>query len=335
MTGEGGGPADHRPFRPVPGPPIRWAEAFGTRFIVFVDCEEEFDWYAPLDRVHRATTAMSAFPEAHRRFAERGVALTCMADFPIATDPLSVDILKQVIADGRSVVGAQLHGWVNPPHDEVVSGFTSFTGNLPRDLEAAKIATLTAAIERSFGARPQVFRAGRYGLGPNSWALLQEQGYRLSSSARARYDYRAQGGPDYRAVGSEAWREGDLIELPLTTVFIGVGRRGGAGLYDFAGKVRRGRGVLSRLGLQKRVALTPEDMPVAEALEAVEVAAGEGLRLLTLSFHSPSLVPGHTPYVRDAADLRTFWCWWDLVLNRLDRLGVTPASMADILAAAR
>ena len=332
MTRQGEGAV--RSFRPAPGPPLVWPADFGNRFAVFVDCEEEFDWSAPLDREQRATTAMRAFPDAHRRFAAAAVGLTCLVDYPVATDPVSVAILREAIGDGRSAIGAQLHPWVNPPHDEMVSARNSFPGNLPRGEQAAKIHSLTAAIEAAFGTRPLAFRAGRYGLGPDSWALLEPAGYRLSTSARARYDYRRDGGPDYRAVGNEGWQVGGLIELPLTTVFTGRLRRGGSSLYDAAGRIPRGRGLLARAGLLRRVALTPEDMPIADALEAVEVAVGEGLRLLNLSFHSPSLAPGHTPYVRDAADLATFWRWWDAMLTRLDRLGVRPASLAQVLTAA-
>jgi hypothetical protein len=82
-----------------------------------------------------------------------------------------------------------------------------------------------------------------------------------------------------------------------------------------------------------RVSLTPEDMPLPDALEAVRVAVGEGLRVLNFAFHSPSLEPGHTPYVRDAADLAAFWRWWDEVLALLARLGVGNASLAEVLAA--
>lgn len=335
MTDERAGlPRGHRPFSPRPGPPVRWPDAFGTRFAVFVDVEEEFDWSAPLDRAQRATTAMRAFPEAHRRFAERGVALTCMVDYPIATDPASIAILCEVLADGRSAIGAQLHPWVNPPHDEVVGHFTSFPGNLPPALQGAKIAALAETIEAAFGARPLAFRAGRYGLGPDTLALLARAGFQLDSSVRARYDYAGEGGPDYVLLGNDAWRADDLVELPLTTVFTGRLRAGGAGLYRALGRVPRARGAFARAGLLQRVALTPEDMPIAAALEAVAVAVGEGLRLLTFSFHSPSLASGHTPYVRDATDLAAFWRWWTLMLDRLDALGVRPASLAEILATA-
>ena len=87
----------------------------------------------------------------------------------------------------------------------------------------------------------------------------------------------------------------------------------------------------ARLGLLSRVSLTPEDMPLSDALEAIRVAAGEGPRVLNFAFHSPSVDPGHTPYVRNAADLAAFWRWWDAVLGLLDRLGVRNASLAEVL----
>ncbi|HCB74796.1 MAG TPA: hypothetical protein DEP91_01255, partial [Sphingomonas bacterium] len=60
----------------------------------------------------------------------------------------------------------------------------------------------------------------------------------------------------------------------------------------------------------------------------------DGGELLNFSFHSPTIVPGMTPYVRDAEDLARFYAWWDAVLDRLDHHGVRPASEADLVAAA-
>lgn len=324
------------PYR-VPAPArdryVDWPAAFGTRFLVYVDVEEEFDWRAPLDRANRATTAIAAFPEAHRRFAGHGTGLTCMVDHPVATDPRAVDILRAVIADGRSEIGAQLHAWVTPPFADAAPG-DSYAGNLPPALEAAKLDTLTAALREAFGQAPRVYRAGRYGIGPATLALLAERGYRIDSSVRARYDYAADLGPDFTALGNAAYRVGRLIELPLTTVFTGLARRRGASLYARLGRVPRGRGIAARTGLLQRVSLTPEDMPIADALEAVTVAVGEGERLLSFSFHSPSLVPGHTPYVRDAADLAGFWRWWEAMIARLARLGVRAVTIEEVLTAA-
>ena len=313
-----------------------WPEDFGQRFTVFVDTEEEFDWSAPLSREGHQTRAIAALPEAHRRFAERGVPLTYLVDYPIASDQAAVAVLQRLVEDGRSAIGTQLHPWVNPPLHEELNPFNSFVGNLSLGLEAAKLAVLTDMITHVFGTRPLIYRAGRYGIGPNSHATLAKLGYRIDSSIRARYDYSHEGGPDFRAIGSHAFRtgpEGKIVALPATTVFTGALRGLGEPLYDLLGKIPRGRGVGARLGLLSRVALTPEDMPLKDAIEAVRVAAGEGLRVLNFAFHSPSVAPGHTPYVRDASDLAAFHRWWDTILVLLDRLGVRPAGQADLLAA--
>lgn len=332
--GSGERPKGYRAPAPQPESFVQWPESFGTRFTVFVDTEEEFDWRKPLSRDSRSVTAVRAIPGAHARFAAHGVALTYLADHPIAASPEAVEILRRAIEDGRSTVGTQLHPWVNPPFDEAVNGPNSFTANLPKPLQAAKLAELTRAIETAFGARPLAYRAGRYGIGPDTFELLEAEGYRLDSSMRPAYDYGDEAGPDFAAIPNRAFRRGGIVELPFTTVFTGRARGGGIGLYRALGRVPKGKGIAARLGFLSRVSLTPEDMPLADALEAVRVAVGEGLRVLNFAFHSPSLEPGHTPYVRDAADLAAFWRWWEAVLALLDRLGVRNASLAELLEAA-
>lgn len=320
---------------PVREAAVAWPDDFGMRFTVFVDTEEEFDWSQPLRRENRATEAMCALPEMHALFAAHGVPATYMVDHPIATCPMSINILREMLSDGRSAIGTQLHPWVNPPFEEMVVPRNSFVGNLPRELEAAKLAVLTGEIASAFGRRPTMFRAGRYGIGPNSLSLLAAEGYRVDTSMRSGYDYGAEGGPDFSAIGNHAfWTgENELAELPLTTIYTGAARQGGAGLYGALGRVPRGRGLAARLRLLTRVALTPEEMPIELALEAIRIAAGEGVRTLLFSYHSPSAAPGYTPYVRDAADLRSFHEWWEAAFGLLAKLGIAPASHDDILAA--
>lgn len=322
---------------PAPEALIAWPQAFGTRYTLFVDTEEEFDWSAPLTRDRHGTAAAAALREGGRRFGAWQVPVTYLIDWPIVADPHAVAILRELVADHGAVVGTQLHPWVNPPFDEALTPANSFAGNLPPDLEAAKLDRLTDAIAGAFGTPPLAFRAGRYGIGPHTRALLAARGYRLDSSARARYDYSAAGGPDFGAIGNHAYRAGPggaLVELPLTTVHTGLLRPAGPALHRRLARLPHGLGAAARLHLLARVALTPEDMPLADAKEAIRVAIGEGVRVLNFSFHSPSLAPGHTPYVRDAADLARFWQWWEGVLDLLERRGVHPAGLADLLAAA-
>ncbi len=313
---------------------IDWPAAFGQRFLVTVDVEEEFDWSAPLDRRHRSTKAMRAFGAAHRRFADAGVGLNCMVDYPVAVDPASVDILSECVEDGRSEIGAQLHAWVTPPHQEVVDPFTSHAGNLPLALETAKLDSLTQAIATAFGQSPRIFRSGRYGLGPFSLSLLAERGYRIDSSMRALHDYGDGGGMNFSGIDAHGFRREGMVELPLTSVYTGLWRARGASLYSGAGRWPRGRGVMARLGLLNRIPLTPEGVGVRDALAGIDRAVADGVRLLTFSFHSPTLEPGHTPYVRTAQDREAFDRWWDKVFDRLAYHGVTATTIDEILATA-
>lgn len=322
-----------RPQVPASGDFVAWPESFGTRFVVFVDTEEEFDWSEPLARENRSVSTLAVLPAAQARFAAAGVPLALMVDHPVATDPRAIDLIGPLLTGGTAV-GTQLHPWVNPPFEEALTPTNSFVGNLPRMLEEAKLVALTEAITAAFGTRPTAYRAGRYGLGPASFDLLRAHGYRLDSSMRPGFDYASEGGPDFSALGNHAFRTGGIIELPLTTVFTGAARSGGMGLYRAAGRVPKGRAVLARSGLLQRIPLTPEGIPVREALEAIRVAIGEGARVLSFAFHSPSLAPGHTPYVRDEADLRLFWHWWETILAELDRLGTKAAGLEDVIAAA-
>jgi hypothetical protein len=125
------------------------------------------------------------------------------------------------------------------------------------------------------------------------------------------------------------WRTSEgIIELPLTTGWTGA-------LSKARWLHRKGiRGVLARLRLMERVPLTPEGVPLDAAVRAIEVMHKEGVEIFSLSFHTPSVAIGHTPYVRNQADLDRFWAWWDGVFECFNRLGILPidyATLADAL----
>jgi hypothetical protein len=52
--------------------------------------------------------------------------------------------------------------------------------------------------------------------------------------------------------------------------------------------------------------LSPEGNTFAEMRTLTEALYQRGQRTFVLSFHSPSVEPGHTPYVRTPADLEQF-----------------------------
>lgn len=314
----------------------RFAPEFGQRFLLTVDTEEEFDWDGPF-RPDGYGLAHVARLEKFQQFCEgQGVVPVYLIDWPVATDPEAIAILADAAKRGVAEIGIQLHPWVNPPQTEQINVRNSFAGNLPRELEAAKFLKLRDAIAENFAVDPQIYRAGRYGLGPHTAQLLRDAGVGIDSSVRARFDYSAGHGPDYhRHPITPYWTDGpgSVLELPLTTVFWGMLRKQGETIFPALAKHPRARAILAKAGLLERISLTPEGVTAAEALRGINIAVDDGLPLLVLSFHSPSLVPGNTPYVRTEADLDLLYDWWRTVFAYLRELNVEATSVAQIMAA--
>lgn len=324
------------PHPPPPHRKVRFKPDFGTRFLVTVDTEEEFDWAKPLVRDEHGLDHVPRLAKFQEFCEGMGFVPVYLIDWPIATSSLAADILKPAIAGGRAEIGVQLHPWVNPPFDEEVTQRNSFAGNLPAELESAKFRNLRTTIETRFDAAPLIYRAGRYGTGPNTAGILREGGIAIDSSVRAKFDYSASGGPDYRRHPLEPyWLDDDrsLLELPLTTVFWGMLRRQGDWIYPALWRMPRLRGVLSYLGALERIPLTPEGVTVEEAIRGIDIALDDGLPVIVFSFHSPSLRPGYTPYVRSEEDLDTLYDWWRQVLGYCGTRGIKPTSVAEIIQA--
>lgn len=315
---------------------IPFDSAFGTRFSVSVDTEEEFDWAGTLARGAHSTVSASALGEGQSFFHAAGVTPLYYTDYPIAMCDAAVDALGPAVASGAADIGAHLHPWVTPPFTEKVNRYNSYAGNLDASTERAKICAVRDVIRQRFGITPVAYRAGRYGVGQNTHAILIEQGFRVDSSLRPLFDYRDDGGPDFRRTTVHAhWVDAGkkLIELPLSANYLGWG----GGMKPFVFDRLRASGTLraiaARMRLVERVPLTPEGTPIARACAMIDHALDHGVRLLSLSFHSPSLAPGYTPYVRDTGDLAAFYGWFDAVFNHLARRGVANARLDDIIAA--
>lgn len=321
---------------PPGGRRAAFAPGFGQRVLLTVDTEEEFDWTGPFRREGYGLSHVEAIPRFQAFCETIGAHPVYLVDWPIVQDARAVDIIGDAVQRGTAEVGVQLHPWVNPPFEEEVCVFNSFAGNLPQTLEAAKFMSLRDAIEGAFGSPPLIYRAGRYGLGPHTAELLKHAGIRVDTSVRSLFDYSDQGGPDYSNHPlAPYWVDGAmrLLELPVTTVHSGLLRSAGQPVQRLGTRLRRGMGVLSRLGLLERIALTPEGVSTTEALRGVDIALDNGLPVLVLSFHSPTLAPGHTPYAESEAEVEALYGWLEAVYRHLAGRGVTSCTVGDIIAA--
>jgi hypothetical protein len=304
-------PVDLDDEHPLLHQPCDLPAAASPVLVAVVDTEEEFDWSAPFDRAGTGVGHMALIHRVQDVFDAAGVTPSYLVSYAIVSQEVGRRPLQPYLVTGRALIGAHLNPWATPPHREQLSSLNSYPGNLPRDLEAAKLGALSRQIERALGVRPTLYKAGRYGKGVNTEAILEEQGFEVDLSPAPAMDFRADGGPDYARHSPTPFLFGQqrrLLCLPNTGAFVGwLGAQGPVlqpVLEARSAAWLRLPAIASRLRLLARLRLTPEGYTLAEMKRLTRALLARGQRTFVLSLHSPSVVPGNTPYVRCEAELR-------------------------------
>lgn len=308
------------------------------RLAIVVDTEEEFDWGQPFARENQGVTSIRSQTAAHAIYDRMGVVPTYVVGYPVVKDAAAAEFFAGMKHDGRAEIGAHLHPWVTPPHDEDVTTRNSYACNLPAALERAKIEVLTDAIAEALGERPTAFKAGRHGFGKNTAAILADLGYKVDCSFVPYTSFEGDGGPSFYGQPDQPFwldREARLLEVPVTNAYFGLIQPFGRHIQPLFDNKAAERlhvpGMLSRTGLLTRSRLTPEGVPADEQCRLLDALVARGCTTFTMVYHSPSLSPGHTPYVRTRADLAAFLETIETVLTHFrDALGGRFTTLSQI-----
>ncbi len=313
----------------APGPASLGLREFDTPWLdrpllqVVIDTEADFDWDKGIWTDTGRTTSIVGLRRHAGTFLRHGARPTLVVDHPVATDPQAREVLRELAGQGCEI-GVHLHTWTTPPLVEPKDDWHSFGANLGPWLERAKIEGLAARVTEITGQPPRVFKSGRYGLGAHSVRTLRTLGFETDLSLCPAFDYVSMGGPDFSLFssrpgwfGAGADEDGlpPLLSLPTTAGWLGWARRfappPAPGLSPrLARAARHGPG--RQLGLGRALALSdalypvrlsPEGNSFETMRELAESLFAAGLRVFTLSMHSPSLQPGNTPYARSEAEL--------------------------------
>jgi hypothetical protein len=315
------------------------------RLLVVIHTEEEFDWSAGFDRRNVGVSHVASIGRVQDIFERLGVTPTYVVDFPIASNEESAGVFRGYAESGRAVIGAHLHPWVSPPFEEEVTVFNSYPGNLPAALEEAKLRALAEAIRSSIGVTPKVYLAGRYGYGPNTFAILRKLGFEIDLSPVASYSFTSDGGPDFRDCGCDPFWEGppgELLRIPHSGGYIGfLARQGRTGFDPPESETLRSLrvpGILWRCGALRHVRLTPEGYALDDMKRLTRGIFAAGTRVFHFSFHSPSVQPGLTPYVRSPEDLdrllATIRGYLEFFAGEMNGIFVTPDDIRRLAAGA-
>ena len=215
--------------------------------------------------------------------------------------------------------------------------------NLPEDLIRRKIQRLHDAIMQNMGSAPTSFRAGRWGYGPHVARVLLELGYRVDSSIMALTSWDNALGPDTSDISSMPYYfhptdifkpdpTGTILEVPATVLFLQHNEARAKAMARLLGCVPRLHltGVLGRLGLLNKGHLSPEICTGAEMVRLAKTAITRNLPVVNLFFHSSTLCPGLTPFVRNAANLSEFLNRIRTLLQFAHEAGIESIRLSDV-----
>jgi hypothetical protein len=318
----------------------------GVPVIISLDTEED-NWHRSRHDV--TVENICELPRLAALFRRLGARPTYFTAYRVATNPRAADIVREVCDGGVGEIAAHLHPWNTPPLPEAFVPRNSMLKNLPADLQLAKLQHLTTALTEAFAAPPRAFRAGRYGLGRDTVGALLSCGYQVDSSVSPFTNWEGvDDGPNFVGAPMGAYRlapgcdvrqpsaEGGLLEIPQSYGF-------SRGPFPFWHPARRLlesaplrwlrlAGIAARVGIVKRIVLSPELASVADMLTLSRRLLEHGVGHLQLTCHSPSLKPGLSPFVSTAADVMRLYASFEAYLEGLSR--ITPVTFVTISEAA-
>jgi hypothetical protein len=271
-------------------------------------------------------------------FDKYGVRPIYLTDYAVASQADGYEPLRDVVASGRCEIGAHLQSWETPPFVEELGDRTSFNHNLPGWLQKEKLLRLTEAIATNIGVQPTAYRGGRYGIGEEIAWILEALNYQIDLTVLPGIDLRVNHGPDFRTTFNQPYwfgRNCNLLEIPLTAGFFGPlsgSSTISSSLYHLVSRPQLLNlhlpGLFARLGLFERITLTPEGISLEELKRLTRVFIRRGHRVFVFSYHSSSLIPGNTPYVRSTADLAQFIArieaYFDFFFDHTGGVAMTP-----------
>lgn len=304
--------------------------------VTSIDTEED-NWDPARERI--TVENIRELPRLDRLFERLGVRATYFTTHKVAETAWCVHILRGLVAGGggRAEVGTHLHPWNTPPVELELTPRNTMLGNLPRDLQRAKIFSLTELLALQFGQRPSTFRAGRWGFTRVTAGILMEAGYRVDSSVTPYRSWEGEAGINHIGAPINVYRidgrgdhrvdvpDGALVEVPLSWGYT-------HGAWGVISQVDRlvSRRLLSRIKIDRaaellhvmnHLVLSPEVEATDDMVRLARALIARGARHLHLTFHSPSLVPGLTPFASTAKQVDQLYGRIGEFAERISALG--------------
>jgi hypothetical protein len=296
---------------------------------LFITIDTEEDDWGDYQRSDTRTQNLQGIEKLQRIFEKYKVTPTYLINYAVLQDEYCTGYLKAHYEEGLCDIGTHCHPWNTPPKSVTQREADTFMCNMDEAIVLEKIKTIHREIENKMRLSPVAFRAGRWGFGRNVLKALKTLDYKIDTSMTPFVDWDQYGGPvfnlksnrpftlahgpgdssdvDYRYEDKEEY----IVEIPPT---IGYLNRDFAGAEEVLGKMRgkmvkvlKIRGLLDKTGVASKRWLSPELSNEKDMKKLTRNIVDMGNGFVNMSFHSTSLVPGFSPFVKDTAEERRFY----------------------------
>ena len=307
--------------------------------LVGIDTEGDNQWDAAA-RANQRFENIYALPRLHALFARHGVRPTYVITHPVASDPRSADVLRELKAGGDCEIGAHHHAWETPPCTAEDVRRHPYASNLPLGQFEDQLASLTDAIERAVGERPVSYRSGPVRLFRRARAGARTARLPDRIERRAALLRGAQDGPDfveaplrpYFLSYDSATKPGTsgVLEVPVSAALNRALPKRLQYLYARAPRNYTTKRVLRKLGVARMRWLRPSYSSLEDMIGLARDLARAGEPVLNLLFHSSEAIVGGSPYNKTDAELAAFCDRLERFFEyAIGRLGASPVTFSE------
>jgi hypothetical protein len=290
------------------------------------------------------TRNIAHLAELQDLFDKWGARPTYLVNRPPLMNGESVEALGRLAGRDDVEIGAHCHPWNTPPFTGEGESRSMMNG-LTVEENRGKIRDVAERLRRELGVEPRTFRAGRWGFGPSVARALIDEGFAVDCSVSPFMDWTSLGGADFTHAPRFPYRfaadrpflpdsTGALLEIPTTVGFLQRGQ-------STAGRIRRTvaksplekggvLGLLDILGLVNLRWLSPEASSADTMVRLTDAMVSSGAFYLQMTFHSCTLLPGATPFVRSRDDRARFLESIDLILGHCKGLGCSFRTLGEV-----
>ena len=289
---------------------------------VFITIDTEEDTWDKYSTIHNPVDNIVHLPMLQDIFDRYGAVPTYLIDWPVIINNHSRHILQGLIDRGQCEIGTHCHPWNTPPFEEQLNNYNSMLCNLPYELIMKKITTLHSRIISELKITPVCFRAGRYGFDSMVAQSILKLGYQVDSSVSPFSNWTVYDGPDFSNALTHIYRfdpedilrpktDGCLLEAPPSIGFLQKNFRLSNSIrkwiikrpFSFFHLLR----ILDTLRIINFRWLSPELCSGSDMIRLSEYFINSGHNFLNMSFHSTSLLPGKSPFIRNQDQLDMFY----------------------------